>query len=451
MRRNKEYQLLMKKSFEHKLSEENFEQKFISALEQFHDKNLEHIIIESLPANEGNNGVIFKFDVRGIAQELEDDQELRKGFKDKGLSAEDFIGRETAAIKLFKVYDVEGGRKEYEAQMQAYKLIEESPHKDTLARIPKPFWFHEFSISEKTQKVLNERGAEIHGGRAAMIMMDFVEGKDLATLFYEWIVEKYRERIKERDESKEYSDAEMEAYLPRNSTNFSELQESVGRLLHFAAPGGKAFHAGEREFERRKIFGENADKIYMFLRQTGFKIPEGIIERLQKTFNLLHHAGLYHNDPHERNFMIGSKEVGHAGIYIVDFGASGGKTEGRVNDEYIINRLKELETSLKIDAAEQLAISVIARTHTPGFVHKYELFSKQLEKVGRALLGEFTKSITNEDTLEFFFAEVLQALEDKKISPAEVGAFFSSERNKQHLPRWVLNKLSLFEQHLIKE
>lgn len=444
----------MKKSFEHQLSEENSDKKFISALEQFHDKNLEHIIVESFPANEGNNGFIFKFDVRGIAHELESDQDLVKEFENKGLSVEDFIGQETAAIKLFKVYDVEAGRKEYETQMQAYELFEKSSHKDKLARIPKPFWFHEFSISEQTQQVLNERGAKIQNGRVAMIMMDFVQGKDLATLFYEWIVEKYHERIsnvKETDDSRGHPDEEMEAYLPRNSTSFSELQKSVGRLLHFTAPGGKALHEGEREFERRKIFAENADKIYSFLRQTEFKLPPGIIERLQESFHLLHHAGLYHNDPHERNFMIGQKESGRADIYIVDFGASGSRMEGRVDDEYIINRLKELETPLKVDSVQQFAVSMRARFNAPEFVDRYESFSRRLEKGGRALLGEFMKSITNEDALQFFFAEVLRALENKKISQSEVTELFSSERNKQRLPRWVLNELLLFEQHLVKQ
>lgn len=375
-----------------------------SNLEKLSDDEIEHIIGESTYVNSGNNGVILRIDLEKIP-------ELKKLIGDK---------TQSKAIKLLKVHRPGEGVKEYVIQTNAFNIVNTSPEKDKLAKIPAPLLFRDIKLSRGTSEYLQGQGVEV-SDHAEVLLMDFVEGEDLATKFDKWVIEK----------------ANPDRILPR-SNNFEDLHLAVSQILKFENPGGKATREGDRAYEERKIQMGNADKLYKTLKKTGFSIDAEITTKLKKTIDLLHKNGIYHNDPHERNFMIDKDDI----PYIVDFGsASNDIQEDRVADEYIINRLKELNEE-KIDYGKILYEISLRLSKDQAWQKKQKDFIENLPQSLKNFDSQLISSSSNEFKFESLLAIAYEALKKEKISKKEFTALLNKVSTSGRLPPWAFNKVN---------
>ncbi len=288
------------------------------AVEKFIDASLEELCERYLSKfNEGNNGMILKMRVEDMPPDLVD------GLKKNGIE----LGDEKVA-KILKIYSGGKGRHEFEMQKKAHELVEAQPDKEKYARIPKPYFYRDIAVGPEAQEKLKGMTDKGYGSdRVEMFMMDFVPGDDVATVLYKEVAKRHDKTVD---------------IAPRvDELGFPELQDRVFQALNFSVPGGKSRDAGAREFEMRKVFAENAEKLDAYLERRGFRIDPAVVAQMENTMNLFHRNGLAFRDGHQRNFMIsGDYAAAPAGatkerppqVYVIDFGAAT-ELEGRRLDE----------------------------------------------------------------------------------------------------------------------
>lgn len=387
---------------------------------------LEELLFNADFINAGNNGLIFRFNIEDLNSKLLQNEELRKR-----LPFDIALGQGQKVIKLLKLYNAGDGKREFEAQKRAHEIIAKQENTAAFAQIPQPFWFHDLLLSPETRQMLNQKGANLTLDRAEIIAMDYVDGEDLATIFYKWILDH----------------AENKTVQPRDQS-FNELHAAVSIILDYANPGGKSSDEGEREFERRKVLSENADRLYATLRKTGFQIPQTIVDQIANTLKLLHANGLHHNDPHERNFMIhGDRAV------IVDFGSAGEQESSRVDDSYIVNRLSEL---LPVGEEGERVLADIASLRkrvesNPAWIREYEHIVGNLSDVEVVLGRKFAQAFVGD--LEFNqFIILLEKLIDDRYMPRSNATVFIDKMIREHkhkIPTWAHNRLLTFRKTLL--
>jgi serine/threonine protein kinase len=288
--------LMPRKSPHSPLPPEEREHIMREAVEQLIDHALEDLIIgHSRKVNEGNNGVIFHLDLRGI--EPASLAELKR----QGIE----LGEEQA-VKVLKVYFGGNGKLEFNLQSRAYRLLE---GQEGVARIPRPILYRDIQLTTEGKKELRTRGVRTEK-RVEILLMEFVPGIDLATLLYR---EALRRRYPEL-----YPTLEDTTSLP-----LSTLMMDVASALGLERPGGKGATETERAFERRKVEMANAKKLFDFLRQKGFVLPARIVQLLERTVACLHEDGMIHRDMHERNIMLTHpSDLQNSDVYLVDFGSA---------------------------------------------------------------------------------------------------------------------------------
>lgn len=272
------------------------------------DVQLELAIVKfSRKINEGNNGVIFKLDLhdaKGAA-------DLLRMIEDKRTEQE----KKETVVKILKVYRPGAGKREFEMQRKAFEIVKGAGDKE-LAEVPEPILFRELNLSEEAQDYLRSRGMNC-GEKAEVIVMDFVEGVDLATYLY-------REVIKVHPKTRHLADRVEEL-------GFAELHEEVTQALSFRVPGGKARSDEERAFERERVESENAELLFRFLERRGFQMDSRIPARIKATMDVFHENGFAFRDGHHRNFMFAG-EGKDLRVHIVDYGSST-TFEGPLTDE----------------------------------------------------------------------------------------------------------------------
>jgi len=424
------------------------DKEIIQAIEFLNDYELEALISRSELVNSGNNGLIYKIDLK-----MRDEKFTQN--KDALEDANQESEKKSKVIKILKVYKEGLGRREYAMQKKAYDIINGAADKEELAQIPKPIFFKELRISREMQEKLNANGATLSDGKAEIILMDYLEAEDLASIIYQWVIDNHPNQN----------------LNPGAHQSIEEMQQTVAMLLGFERPGGKGAGEGDRDLEERKVYAANADKLYRFLQKSGFKMNPSIVSQVKNTLDLLHRNGVYHNDPHERNIMIkgdynhnsslGNQENPCA--YIVDFGsAAEEKTEGRVDDGYLINRLKELadspEETRRKEAVGKLETRLNGMKKSEAWTLRCEGLAQKIQvDAPAALESEFSRALAGEDKLEEFIAILLNIQENGKISKEEIIKFLDEKTKpiplqtgrkkqaEQTLPPWVRNKLLLYK------
>lgn len=420
------------------------------------DYELERLISNSELINSGNNGLIYKIDLDYLEEAAQNGELMKKLKIDTASSGENGKTKKGSKVmKILKVYKEGMGHHEYTMQKRAYDVVSGASNKKELAQIPKPISFKKLNISKETQEALNQKGASLADDKAEIILMDYIEAEDLATIIYQWVIDNHPNQ-------------ELNPGLHRS---IEEMQQTVALLLGFERPGGKGADEGGRNLEERKVYAANADKLYRFLQKSGFKMDSSIVSQVKNTLDLLHRNGIYHNDPHERNIMIkgaynktntaDGRENPQA--YIVDFGSTANeKTEGRVDDGYLINRLAELtdspEETRRKEAIDKLETRFNNMKKSEAWTLRYENLAQKIQhNAAAALEQEFTIALCGEDKLEEFIAALSRLKKDGKISKEEVTKFLNEKtkpiplqtgRKKQPeplLPPWVRNKLALYK------
>lgn len=302
-------------------------------VEKIFDSYLEAMLATHRVDNAGNNGLIMRFGLEDVPEDA------RAILRERGVPLD-----EETAVKVLKVYSPTQGRKEYEMLQRAYDLVENAPGKDDLARVPKPILYREIDIQKDTQDHLNRLGARLTD-KVAVVMMEYVPGKDVAVHFYDFVLSTHN-----------YDSAVLD------EMGLDEKQQLVAQLLHFRAPGGRSGDEGEREYERMHVMTENAGLLVQFLGERGLRVNSTIIEKVQRTTQLLHGNGIWHNDLHERNVMVGDLAKEDSPVFLVDFGSAGDRNESRssgemrANDDTLIMRLRAVNKVAEAKTEERRLI-----------------------------------------------------------------------------------------------
>lgn len=267
-------------------------------IERFIDAHFEQLLERSEKVNEGNNGVIAY-----VRIEILDE-------KDPDVVTEDIDG----AVKVMKLYRPGRGREEYEHHVEAAKLVEAHDSSDKpLAMIPGVFRFRDLEISEDLRgHVVGLAPTLENESRMEAFFMDFIDGRDLATILYEKVLEHHPRLV----------------HLKAEDLPFEVLQREVALALEFRIPGGKSRDENERLFEEQKVYQENAQILYSYLAKLGLQLHPGILERVNNTMDLLHAHGLVHRDSHDRNIMVAGDPWMHSesdpspDVFLIDFGSA---------------------------------------------------------------------------------------------------------------------------------
>jgi len=273
-----------------------------SELESAIDAQIEECVIEfSRKINSGNNGVIFRLDLRDAPENL--------------INTLDKIGidtKEQRVIKLLKMYNAGAGEREYKLQSQAYSAMTNA--KDT-AKIPKPYLYRHIKLSERARGHLNTQGINTvatHG--VDVLIMDHVPGADLATILY-----------------KEALQRALPEVYPNihdlDATDWTVVLQQLGPRIGFSVPGGKGKSESDILREIRKVETENVEILLQHLKKTGFVLHHAILDQVSASLQVMHKAGIAHRDMHERNVMISGNYTYKPNekppqAYIIDFGGA---------------------------------------------------------------------------------------------------------------------------------
>lgn len=307
------------------------------------DKMLEIILASeaAVKINEGQKGIILELDTTNLPDEVRD--YFSANLEDDG---ED---DEKIAVKLLKIYSGSEGRKEYDLQKKARKILKEE--KIEGVKVPKPRNFRELSVSdEEVIKHLESLGIKIGPSKVVeIISMDLIRGRDLATLMYETYVREH-----EKDFQEMYPDLELEEYLKQIDIN------SLINLVHHLA-GIKTKYSNFDESPQASQ--ERAHIARLINQDIAYK---GILEKkhannLLKAINTLHDKGIYHRDLHPRNVMIDVD----GNLEIIDFGSAkeiNPNNQSEVNDVYVAGpEAMHLSDHGIVNIAQQLAKTEVDR------------------------------------------------------------------------------------------
>ncbi len=249
--------------------------------------------------------------------------------------------RDNAAVKFFKLYLPHKGKNEYEMDARVYEALKHVPdgERGQYASVPKLFSSHEAVFDEEMRSRLEARfSIPSLGEKAFLISMEPIEGEDLATVFYKWILERQGIPAEHTDEM-----------------DFKQLYEEVAERLHFEDLPLEEIDMPQKDLDdlEKAIAVRNANILYAYLHKYDFPLPPNTAPSVQKTLELMHSQKITHGDAFERNIMItgGMKALREKGnllgekTYLIDFGESrDGVIEG-VNDFDVIRRLKTLSVS----------------------------------------------------------------------------------------------------------
>ena len=134
---------------------------------------IEEFLIDKPVVNSGNNGIIYRLSPEDISPEFS------RVLSKKGIHIEGGGG----AIKALKLFQRGAGAKEFSMLQTAERILastRDAPQKP-YAVVPSALLFKELTIDEKTKNVLNEYGARLIERKVEVLLMDYVNGEDLAT------------------------------------------------------------------------------------------------------------------------------------------------------------------------------------------------------------------------------------------------------------------------------
>ena len=408
------------------------------------DLQIEAMLVgEAIKVNEGNNGVIFK-----VAIPLETALAETLKLEGEGDSVD-------TAIKVMKLYQPGAGEKEFEMQGKVFDLCETSKKEGArVAEIPRPIIIRDIDLSEESATTLKTGGVLFSGTKAEVILMDYIEGVDLATYLYREVVKRHPKasHIHESVEDLSFTDLQIEAAL----------------ALGYAAPGGKSHRAEEKLFEAEVVANQNAQLLVKYLEKNDFVLDPRVVEIIKNTLEVMHKNGIFHRDAHLRNFMIDPNSLDKEEdpiVYLIDFGTSvvagpaervdvsdiyleGGKRF--ISDDYAENFLTPLTKSKeeknkekikqRLGKALRLKKRLEKRPEWQNFWAKYE----KNEGLSVSSIFEEIKgwsSVSNPDLQFTVFTLILAELDEEgRLDRAELKSFIEEELNKKPVP-FVHNQL----------
>ncbi len=269
-----------------KMNKENPITKADAEKEKNVTKFIESVIKDSRFADAGNEGLIYRLDK----------QQLPEGFSDflesNGIRIEGDI-----ASKILKVYTRGQGATEFKALEKASKLLDSYSDKTGLAKVPKPIFLREIPVTQSLKESLGQKAEEIVGDKIEVILMDYIEGDDLATALYK----KALEIIQGNDFDPKIIEGMDYQSLARY------VQDEFTQKTHKSV---------QRE---ESPMGDDMNWLRKFLKDNGFSPDSSIAAQIKKTVELMDKKGMSHGDIHPRNIKIHNSQV-----YLLDFGKADG-------------------------------------------------------------------------------------------------------------------------------
>jgi sulfite reductase beta subunit-like hemoprotein len=385
---------------------------------------VEQLLLHAEKVNEGNNGVIFRLKLEGL------DNATRNL-----IAAElpDLLENEQA-IKLLKIYRPGLAEREYNLQQQAYDIVTNSSQ-EKLARVPTPYGHYDLEVNDGTKNLVDKLGLEKLKDRVEVFFMEFVPGKDLATVLYEEIITRHPAAQKNLIGSR-----------------FEDMQAEVIRVLNFSAPGGKGATQEERDFEMTKVMKENAEKIYDFLKKQNFVLHPDIAQQVENTIKEFRKNEFELRDCHERNIMIvGNHDAkqGESGqAYIIDYGeartkketdqlANEGVSQAYLPDSYILSIVQKLSTSQEAQDRKEFDTFIKEiirfRDGLKDRDKKWQLINEQAQASAKekgATAGlelAFNRSMVITEMTKYFLPLLQQLVESGSATKEESATFIASK------------------------
>lgn len=413
-------------SFENFPSSPERQIKIDEIFQELKEAEIESILLASQIINFGNHGIIFKIEWPPV------DSEFDENSQEKAIRA----------VKLLKLYQPGKGEREFRNQMFAYKLIADQVGKeDDFVKIPRPIDFCSIEISPSTREYLNKHGAFLFENKVEMILMDFIPGEDLARILCKWII-------------KNHPDTERKVVLC-DENNINELFSAVSKLLGFARPKIRSLEGFSAD--EKRIYNQNSDRLYDFLKKNGFVLHPKLLKRIENTVFLFHSHGFYHNDLHERNIMIvGDPSDPQAEVFMVDFSSAGPKIPEAGDDFSIIRNLEKLfkpEPNPSDVFHAELIKTILTRQKESNWQKKYRSFLKKLEEgenINSLLEKQYLLDRSADKDLWDFFVLVIELI-NKGLLEKQAAITFLETKKSFEQSEFVMRYLSFFIDFLKRE
>ncbi|HVO28681.1 MAG TPA: hypothetical protein VMT81_01725 [Candidatus Paceibacterota bacterium] len=295
------------------------------------NRSIEQMLLSCERAGEGGKAVVLKLSMDNTAPEWQ-----------PALDALEIEGSESdKAIKLFKLYLPNKGAWEYKMHQRAYEAIRNASEeeRENMAQVPALSSMHEVHLEEEVRRAIEGKfSVSISGSESQLIAMEYIDGEDLATVFYKWILE--HERLFSAEET--------------DAMTFAQLYEAVAGRLHFEQLPDEVVHDPRAlELAEWKISANNTNKLYDYLRKQKFPLPPQVAAQVENTLKILHRNHITHGDAFERNIMVtggmqalrSRRNLEGERSYLIDFGEAKDHFVEGVDEFAVVRRLKKLTRS----------------------------------------------------------------------------------------------------------
>lgn len=348
--------------------------------------------------NEGSRAVIYQIELAKLPDEA------KKIF---GISPE--FSAEGIAGKILKIYVHGKSREEAEMQKKAHEIIAEAREQEPeeeFASIPWVYSFPEFQLTDQELiKKLEQDGISVIDGKVGIIIMDFIDGKDIAIHLYEKIINDYLKTMEKQitdgvqipvEQLQIYDEIiKIKGSYDKNK-EFKYLQAMVYRKLNYRPPENLA--AQNSPEGQLRMHGFRRDFIQNLI-AIGVNLDPRVIKKIENTLNALHRKGMYHNDINFRNIMFTFDARGEViDVYLIDFDKASDREE--TSD---LQPIGDLHRLVKREKNENF-------TDRP---HRFREMEQEIKKLLKA--GETPESIFpyfieqgNHEALELIFIKLSQ-------------------------------------------
>lgn len=268
---------------------------------------LDEAIHQSPIIGSGRDGIVLKVNTKNLSKQSS--EAIKSINQEGGGEVNDF------AIKILKIYRPGTGSIEFDFQKKAYEILKKEAG---CAKVPKPILLHTKHLSESDILFLKNQNHALEED-AEIILMDFVNGKDLATYIYDFILS-------------------VNGYDDESILNMSFLQKQsfISAILNFEQPQNNL-----DDFKNIISERDNLRKMINYLRKRKFVINQEVLTKIERAIEVLESNFIFHNDLHERNVMI--DENGE--VFIIDFGRSvNNKADQEKDDQDIVRRYRDIDS-----------------------------------------------------------------------------------------------------------
>lgn len=268
---------------------------------------LDEAIHQSPIIGSGRDGIVLKVNTKNLSKQSS--EAIKSINQEDGGEVNDF------AIKILKIYRPGTGSIEFDFQKKAYEILKKEAG---CAKVPKPILLHTKHLSESDILFLKNQNHALEED-AEIILMDFVNGKDLATHIYDFILS-------------------VNGYDDESILNMSFLQKQsfISAILNFEQPQNNL-----DDFKNIISERDNLRKMINYLRKRKFVINQEVLTKIERAIEVLESNFIFHNDLHERNVMI--DENGE--VFIIDFGRSvNNKADQEKDDQDIVRRYRDIDS-----------------------------------------------------------------------------------------------------------